>query len=196
MVAIVRRNVTIDRIVRDNVRAHLRVLVKRILRKYVYPQINKSARYRSCWNRPRFRRRSRRRQLDPVFCSQSARYSLASVHRPQKGTYQLGCVITLLPEIYTRGLGHNLIDWQFARKYMFDFGWQVVINRSQLLTHACATRNLATYRFQAGHQAPMPIRELFANCSRGSERAQLVAQAYQPRSMFSPACHSSRNRFL
>lgn len=33
----VRRNVTIDWTIRDNVRAHLRVLVKRILRKYGYP---------------------------------------------------------------------------------------------------------------------------------------------------------------
>jgi type I restriction enzyme R subunit len=37
LVAIVRANVTIDWTVRDNVRAHLRVLVKRILRKYGYP---------------------------------------------------------------------------------------------------------------------------------------------------------------
>ena len=33
----VRANVTIDWTVRDNVRAQLRVLVKRILRKYGYP---------------------------------------------------------------------------------------------------------------------------------------------------------------
>lgn len=33
----VRKNVTIDWTVRENVRAHLRVLVKRILRKYGYP---------------------------------------------------------------------------------------------------------------------------------------------------------------
>lgn len=33
----VRKNVAIDRTVRDNVRAHLRVLVKRILRKHGYP---------------------------------------------------------------------------------------------------------------------------------------------------------------
>ena len=32
-----RRNVTIDWAVRDNVRAQLRVIVKRILRKYGYP---------------------------------------------------------------------------------------------------------------------------------------------------------------
>lgn len=32
-----RRNVTIDWTMRENVRAHLRVLVKRILRKYGYP---------------------------------------------------------------------------------------------------------------------------------------------------------------
>jgi type I restriction enzyme R subunit len=37
LVATVRSNVTIDWTVRENVRAHLRVLVKRILRKYGYP---------------------------------------------------------------------------------------------------------------------------------------------------------------
>jgi len=36
-VAAVRKNVTIDWTVRDNVRAQLRVIVKRILRKYGYP---------------------------------------------------------------------------------------------------------------------------------------------------------------
>ena len=37
LVATVRKNVTIDRTLRQNVRAQLRVLVKRILRKYGYP---------------------------------------------------------------------------------------------------------------------------------------------------------------
>ena len=37
LVATVRKNVTIDWTMRDNVRAQLRVLVKRILRKYGYP---------------------------------------------------------------------------------------------------------------------------------------------------------------
>ena len=37
LVAAVRRNVTIDWNIRENVRAQLRVLVKRILRKYGYP---------------------------------------------------------------------------------------------------------------------------------------------------------------
>ena len=37
LVATVRANVTIDWTIRDNVRAQLRVLVKRILRKYGYP---------------------------------------------------------------------------------------------------------------------------------------------------------------
>jgi type I restriction enzyme R subunit len=37
LVLTVRKNVTIDWTVRENVRAHLRVLVKRILRKYGYP---------------------------------------------------------------------------------------------------------------------------------------------------------------
>ncbi len=37
LVATVRNNVTIDWTLRENVRAQLRVLVKRILRKYGYP---------------------------------------------------------------------------------------------------------------------------------------------------------------
>ena len=37
LVETVRKNVTIDWTVRENVRAHLRVLVKRILRRYGYP---------------------------------------------------------------------------------------------------------------------------------------------------------------
>mgnify|MGYP003345954390 CR=1 FL=1 len=37
LVAAVRKNVTIDWTVRENVRAQLRVIVKRILRKYGYP---------------------------------------------------------------------------------------------------------------------------------------------------------------
>jgi len=37
LVATVRANVTIDWTVRENVRAHRRVIVKRILRKYGYP---------------------------------------------------------------------------------------------------------------------------------------------------------------
>jgi len=37
LVAMVRKNVTIDWTIRDNVRAQLRVFVKRILRKYGYP---------------------------------------------------------------------------------------------------------------------------------------------------------------
>ena len=37
LVAIVRKNVTIDWTLRENVRAQLRVVVKRILRKYGYP---------------------------------------------------------------------------------------------------------------------------------------------------------------
>jgi len=37
LVAAVRKNVTIDWMVRENVRAGLRVIVKRILRKYGYP---------------------------------------------------------------------------------------------------------------------------------------------------------------
>ncbi|RMF52880.1 MAG: DUF3387 domain-containing protein, partial [Bacteroidetes bacterium] len=37
LVQIVRQNVTIDWTVRENVRAHLRRLVKRLLRQYNYP---------------------------------------------------------------------------------------------------------------------------------------------------------------
>jgi type I restriction enzyme R subunit len=37
LVAAVRKNVTIDWMVRENVRAQLRIIVKRILRKYDYP---------------------------------------------------------------------------------------------------------------------------------------------------------------
>ena len=37
LVETVRKNTTIDWTVRENIRAHLRVLVKRILRKYGYP---------------------------------------------------------------------------------------------------------------------------------------------------------------
>ena len=37
LVAAVRKNLTIDWTVRENVRAHLRALVKRILRRYGYP---------------------------------------------------------------------------------------------------------------------------------------------------------------
>ena len=37
LVATVRKNTTIDWTIRENVRANLRVLVKRILRKYGYP---------------------------------------------------------------------------------------------------------------------------------------------------------------
>ena len=37
LVETVRRNVTIDWTLRENVRAHLRVLVRRILRKHGYP---------------------------------------------------------------------------------------------------------------------------------------------------------------
>jgi type I restriction enzyme R subunit len=38
LVEVVRRNVTVDWAERENVRAHLRRLVKRVLRKYGYPQ--------------------------------------------------------------------------------------------------------------------------------------------------------------
>jgi type I restriction enzyme R subunit len=37
LVRVVRNNVTIDWTVRENIRAHLRTLVKRILRRYGYP---------------------------------------------------------------------------------------------------------------------------------------------------------------
>jgi hypothetical protein len=42
--------VTIDWTIRENVRAQLRVLVKRILRKHGYPPTSRRRRRRRCWN--------------------------------------------------------------------------------------------------------------------------------------------------
>lgn len=57
LVATVRANVTIDWTVRENARAQLRVLVKRILRKHGYPPTNRRKRRRPYWNRrKRFQR--------------------------------------------------------------------------------------------------------------------------------------------
>jgi hypothetical protein len=52
--ASVRANVTIDWTVRENVRAQLRVLVKRILRKHGYPPDKQERRRRPSWSRRRF----------------------------------------------------------------------------------------------------------------------------------------------
>ena len=43
VVETVKRNVTIEWTLRENVRAHLRVIVKRIFRKYAYPPEEKAA---------------------------------------------------------------------------------------------------------------------------------------------------------
>jgi hypothetical protein len=53
LVAAVRANVTIDWTLRENVRAQLRVLVKRILRKYGYPPDKQEKATGPCWNRQR-----------------------------------------------------------------------------------------------------------------------------------------------
>ena len=51
LVKTVRTNVSIDWTVRENSRALLRVFVKRILRKYGYPQTSRSGRHSSFLNR-------------------------------------------------------------------------------------------------------------------------------------------------
>lgn len=60
LVATVRKNVTIDWTMRENVRAQLRVLVKRILRKYGYPPDKQEKATRRCWSRRRCCRSRRR----------------------------------------------------------------------------------------------------------------------------------------
>lgn len=62
----VRNSVTIDWAVRENVRAQMRVIIKRILRKYGYPLISSFTRPTLCWSRRKFfaktgRKRRRRR---------------------------------------------------------------------------------------------------------------------------------------
>jgi type I restriction enzyme R subunit len=51
LVQTVRANVTIDWTLRENVRAQLRVLVKRILRKHGYPPDKQDRRRTLCWSR-------------------------------------------------------------------------------------------------------------------------------------------------
>jgi Type I restriction enzyme HindI endonuclease subunit-like, C-terminal len=51
LVGTVRANVTIDWTVRDNVRAQLRVLARRILRKYGYPPDSRRKRRKQCLNK-------------------------------------------------------------------------------------------------------------------------------------------------
>ena|ERR1039457_5853114 len=51
LVDTVRRNTTIDWTVRENVRAHLRVLVKRILRSMAILPTNRRKRRLQCWSR-------------------------------------------------------------------------------------------------------------------------------------------------
>ena len=50
----VRNSVTIDWAVRENVRAQMRVIIKRILRKYGYPLISSFTRPTLCWSRRKF----------------------------------------------------------------------------------------------------------------------------------------------
>jgi hypothetical protein len=47
----VRKNVTIDWTMRENVRAQLGVIIKRILRKYGYPPDNRRRQRKLFWNR-------------------------------------------------------------------------------------------------------------------------------------------------
>lgn len=54
LVEAVRNNVSIDWTVRENVRARLRVLVKRILQKYGYPPDKQEKARRRCWSRRPF----------------------------------------------------------------------------------------------------------------------------------------------
>ena len=58
LVAAIRRNVTIDWTVRESVRAQLRVLVKRILRKHGYPPDKQEKPRRWYWSRRRYWRQS------------------------------------------------------------------------------------------------------------------------------------------
>ena len=51
LVNTVRNNVTIDWTLRENVRAHLRVLVRRILRRHGYPPDKQERQRKPCWNR-------------------------------------------------------------------------------------------------------------------------------------------------
>ena len=53
LVETVRRNVTIDWTLRENVRAQLRVLVRRILRKHGYPPDKQERQPRPFWSRRR-----------------------------------------------------------------------------------------------------------------------------------------------
>lgn len=51
LVGSVKRNVTIDWTQRENVRAYLRTIVKRLLRKYGYPPDKQEGRRRPSWNK-------------------------------------------------------------------------------------------------------------------------------------------------
>ncbi len=73
LVATVRANVTVDWTLRENVRAHLRVLVKRILRNTATRPTSRRRRRRRCWNRRRCCRRSGRLH-DPTGLSTSRRH--------------------------------------------------------------------------------------------------------------------------
>jgi type I restriction enzyme, R subunit len=66
LVVTVRNNVTIDWTLRENVRAQLRVLVKRILRKHGNPRTSRRRRRRRCSNRPLCYPPNGRLKLTPV----------------------------------------------------------------------------------------------------------------------------------
>ncbi|MEA1866404.1 MAG: DUF3387 domain-containing protein [Euryarchaeota archaeon] len=53
LVDTIRNNPTIEWTLRERVQAKLRVIVKRILRKYGYPPTSIRMRQRPCWNRQR-----------------------------------------------------------------------------------------------------------------------------------------------
>ena len=54
LVRAVRNNLTIDWAVRENVRAQMRVMIKRILRRYGYPPDKQAVRPSLSWNRPKY----------------------------------------------------------------------------------------------------------------------------------------------
>jgi hypothetical protein len=54
LVAAVRKNATIDWTLRENVRAQMRVLVRRILRRYGYPPDKQEKATQLYWNRRRY----------------------------------------------------------------------------------------------------------------------------------------------
>jgi antitoxin component of MazEF toxin-antitoxin module len=103
LVATVRKNATIDWTVRENVRAGLRVFVKRILRKYGYPPTSRSGPPVPCSSRPRCCRRRGREAEQSARTTRSvkkpARWILRLTGRPCRcnivGTKEAGMIKTL-----------------------------------------------------------------------------------------------------